>query len=274
MKRLHLHQLVKDRADFIESMTQKYDEELDLLQRTYDLGKEIVSSMSFEVPEPDVFKVIICIGCIRAVCGIESVAALTLLGNCADSVLVLRSIFDLAVNLMYIQKDYECRSRLYARYELIPMMNFLKRQHNNGLLANEEFQKKFDQARQELKRLDDEIHKVKPKLKLPTGNQWSGRSIKEMADEIGLGDAYSILYWILSSVSHSSGYSSHLYMEVRPNRALAKYYPNDEYAARVTRTTVLYSLKVISIADEYLKLNRGGPIETIGQRLGQLKYAP
>jgi len=265
VKTLHIHQLVETRSKFIDYISKELELELDLLESINKIGKEMVASIKLTPPEPDMFKVILFMACVRIVCASESVIVLSLCGNSADSRLILRSVFELLINILYIEKDPKARSLLYCRHEIIPVQKFLKSELEMVTQDKKKTETQLAYCDESLLKIDNEIHGIDPNLDIPKGINWSGKTVKEMAEEVGLKDVYSVLYWMLSSTTHSTGYSVQLYMKLNNNETIPRYYPNEDDTEKVTGSTAMYSLKILSTVNEYLKLERSKDLDELAE---------
>jgi hypothetical protein len=135
----------------------------------------------------------------------SSLYPLCVLGHCEDAAMIARRIFEVALQVAYLNAEdaeRETRGRQYLAYffHLVP----------NGILndpsltpeAKHEWQQLYDQAKPWLK-FD---RKGRPSL------SWSGLSIADLARRLGLHEAYDRDYRFLSNIVHVSSAGSMLRM--------------------------------------------------------------
>lgn len=118
-----------------------------------------------------------------------------------DSFILLRSLLEIIINLEYIKRNPQDRVKLYLEFDYITRKRLLD-------AGRKVYGDKFPGSEKddEIKELESNYQRVKNEY--PKKYQWSGRSIKEMASEVGLGDLYDLIYSHLSTYVHSSA-SSH-----------------------------------------------------------------
>jgi hypothetical protein len=125
---------------------------------------------------------------------------------------------------------------------------------------------------QELSRYNSEIQSQFPGLQIPPGNNWSGKQIREMAEDVDLGYEYDTMYWELSGITHSSASSSLFFLDPDPNekRVMPKFYPNDTISRRILRYSADYSLKIFKLVNERMGRGKESQFMQLESRLMKL----
>lgn len=128
-----------------------------------------------------------------------------------DAGILLRSLFELAVNALYIKDNAELAQK-YVDFEAIYVQRFLEDPNlkNRYMQVSENKLAETSEAAQRAR----EKHGYKGK------NRWSGKTIREMAEEVGLGgEAYASFYVLVSQLVHSTIGSATYYVKPYPNRS-------------------------------------------------------
>jgi hypothetical protein len=269
MKQIHINKLTKERSSFIKNVEVKYKNEFDILEQIYILGKSMSKQIKMKGTGGELWNGLLLVACIRTISGIESIVQLILLGNATDSALICRSIFDLLVNIRYIEQDIPLRSLLFGRFESNEYLKFLKRQIDYYPAQKENYTNKVNIKGNEIKTFDSDIKALDPKLKIPTGSKWSGKTIEVIAREAGLSFDYSLMYWKLSAISHSTSTSSMFYVRFNnSNNSLEPiYYPNDIIAREVTRPTAFFTLDILDVVNAHLSLGKELGIQQLKKKI-------
>ena len=127
MRKLSLNTVFNKRSGFIAGIEEKYKAELSLLDEIYDLGRSMSSEMTSSSRMQRLFEGILLFSCVRTVCAIESIVFLLALGNSAETALIFRSVFETLINILYIDKDPDRRSLLFARHEVSDALKYFNR---------------------------------------------------------------------------------------------------------------------------------------------------
>ncbi|MGE5484723.1 MAG: DUF5677 domain-containing protein [Ignavibacteriales bacterium] len=120
-----------------------------------------------------------------------------------DALMIARTIFENAINLAYINRRPEERSRRFLEFE-----------HVEEYRQIEALKKAFPGKRVvtagDEERITDEYEAVKHNYK---GASWSGETMHAMAMECGLGPQYALIYRLASGFVHGGPRSVHTYIE-------------------------------------------------------------
>lgn len=151
------------------------------------------------------------------------------IGYGEDAIILSRSLLENLINLAYIsnphqEKEREHHAKLFVNWLIID----LKRKRD-ALPSNDPIRPQLEQYLKEYENIGvnyDEINKLhqeecnnhKTKDKQSDKRFWSGLSIKNMAEEIGLLDPYyNKVYWMYSKIAHPHPGGSSSYMKPNPD---------------------------------------------------------
>ncbi len=189
-------------------LAQKYQDIFDLAQRA------ITESLNFIVGEKanTLERQVTLFHYIRAAYLLEAIYRLSIQGLATESMVLLRSLLNLYINIKWLTKD-DSKKRLerYADFEVI-----FKKLAIDTLLEHGEI---WD----EIKKPDFHIHdkdfkRVKKKYNLKNWRDffnWSGKTIYQMAKDknVNLKKEYKIIYGRLSSIEHTGPDSVRDYLD-------------------------------------------------------------
>lgn len=114
-----------------------------------------------------------------------------------DAAVLSRGLVENATNLVYIARDPEARTDLYLEYEYVARNRHVKMLESAGAFDLLGMRPQLAASREELRRLYESV-----KHKYPNENLWSGRTMRVMADEVGLASHYRYAYKFFSDLAH------------------------------------------------------------------------
>ena len=125
----------------------------------------------------------------------ESIELLVEHSMARESGMLLRSMFEATVNVMWISLDPVRRLQRYADYQPVSAKRYrdLQKRLDKPPTYTEEQAKEYDRLAEEAKRR----HGFK------SGENWSGKTLKQMAEEVGWLERYETAYRIYSEILHS-----------------------------------------------------------------------
>ena len=192
-----------------------------------------------------------------------------------DSQLILRSIFENLVNMKYIliQKDKKFWASRYIEYQYVCSLKYLER------IPDLPFDSTTKEYIEKLKsKCSDKLLTLKEKYGKNFGGQpktWSGKTIKEMADECGLILTYNLPYALWSDYHHANISSINLFAkEIEGDLIISEEFDKEVSAELVSFMNIfneindlinsLFNLGIESKINE-LKVRTGilGPISII-----------
>lgn len=128
----------------------------------------------------------------------KSFSAITILaakGFGEDAAVLSRSLVENATNLLYISEDPDTRTDLYLEYEYVARNRYVQMLEASGYL---DIDAGSQAARERLRDLYEMVRQ-----RYPNEFLWSGKSVRFMADEVGLGSHYRYAYKYFSDVAHA-----------------------------------------------------------------------
>lgn len=183
-----------------------------------------------------------------------SLYALCVLGHCEDAATIARRIFEIALQIGYLDSDEperENRGRQYLAYffHLVP----------KGILANPSLK---PEERRLWERLYDQNRRW---LKFSKGgnpsSNWSGLRIVDLASKLNMQHAYNEDYRFLSTIAHASSAGSLLGMEGGELQIT-----DDKAATPILVYGTRYMLAVIEVWNAYFKLIEASQMDTLRNR--------
>lgn len=140
----------------------------------------------------------------------EAIGLLISKGFGPEAGILLRSMLEVTINVMWICKDPEIRLARYADYRFFAIEQYrdlgerLIKEANWSTAIRERWDKKSKQREKENTLVKKEAESVKDQYGFKKRNHWSGMSLKNMANEVGWLHKYEAIYKIYSEVIHSS----------------------------------------------------------------------
>jgi hypothetical protein len=178
-----------------------------------------------------------------------------------DADILLRSLFEVVVNLKYISMDWQKRIELFIGYDYVQRQKLLDKLKTLG----DPLADKILQSSPEVVR---EVLNVYSKLRddYPNMLRWSNKSIEAMAKDVGLEKHY-IIYRVLSDHVHPSPRATLKYFSQGPAGIVVGPSPSDDDIARHLHTTCVYFLIICDHANELFALGFDGRIKEINGQL-------
>jgi len=133
----------------------------------------------------------------------EAIELLASRGFGREAGILIRSMFEATVNVMWIAQDPEQRLDRFAAYRYFAAEQYrdlrgrLPRQTKQSLEERKQYELEGEQIRQESQKAKDQYGFRREAL-------WSGKPLKEMARDVGWLSRYEAIYKIYSDVSHAN----------------------------------------------------------------------
>ena len=146
----------------------------------------------------------------------EALETLDYKGYGSEAGIVLRSMFEAVVNLMWISQDMEERIPRYTAYQVYDSQkyrDYATKQETQIGLSEKELQLR-DKLFSEL---SEQAKDMKEKYGFKPNKHWSGKSLREMCKDLGWIERYDTLYKIYSDIAHSNILASKDYISIEPN---------------------------------------------------------
>lgn len=200
----------------------------------------------------------------------EAIELLASRGFGREAGILLRSMFEATVNVMWIAQDPDVRLDRYAAYRYYAAEQYrdlgerLPHREEQPLEQRRQYEKESEQARQE-------ANKVKEQYGFRKGTYWSGKPLKEMAKEVGWLHRYEALYKIYSDIIHSNIGSSQDFVSSNESGAIFIYgrarFP---HAEPVLREAYCDLTVVFSLADAYAGLGMEAEIDKARENMNDI----
>ena len=193
---------------------------------------------------------------VRSLRLVRSVKILCMAGCATEANVLLRSLLNLTINIGWIvNKEVDKRVQRFVEFE--PVKKYL----------NGEKLKTFGSIPEEEKRKYSNFHKKDcedfmkkyhiENIGVLNTRGWSGKSISEMAKEIGAISDYQILYNMLSDLEHTGPHSASQFLERTETTRTMRLEPSEEGIANSLLTSLHYYIKVLEISLHIFDLEIG-----------------
>jgi hypothetical protein len=145
----------------------------------------------------------------------EAILLLATNGYGEDAIILTRSLFNLAVVISWIFKGPSQRLDAYAAYDVVSKAKLGRKivasQSTATIIPEvyELYQNRRSEWEDGERDFKDQYYSKRP--------GWSGKSIEEMANEVGLGGTYATFYTLASDIEHSNPASISNYLHDQPD---------------------------------------------------------
>jgi len=180
-----------------------------------------------------------------------------------DAGIILRSLFEIQVNAWYIGDD-EDRAQRYADFDAV---------YAYRLLEEPVFDYLSDKLNEDrVREIREECEKAQAKHNYKGSVSWSGKSIKTMAEDVGLGGGYASLYVLMSQLTHSTAGVMRDYVQedIQTSVIRVKLLPSDNLIREDLLNTLPLMLNVVKQWDMQFNLGIENRIAEIDSRIVEL----
>jgi hypothetical protein len=179
-------------------------------------------------------------------------------------------MFEAVVNLLWISKDPEIRLKRYTAYQLFDSQKYrditLKGNTTSNLSDAE-----IRRVENDFKQLYQDAQKIGEEFGFKPNKHWSGKSLKEMAKEIGWSERYDFLYKIYSDITHSNILSLRDYVSVYSSGSMhVNIQPQVEHSKACLAEAHLYLVTAFGFLDAFLDLNMEAVIDKAFLRMPKI----
>jgi len=192
----------------------------ELIKLNEDICKLVDDTFTRKLTLSTEAKQITAIGLAKAYKTLQAILLLCKAGYGQDAGILLRSLFNLTVNVLYINKDPVNRAKRYIGYGNILRQKIAKTPTLSDIMG------KLDECT--LNEIDREVERAKETYKYNRSG-WSDKSIKDMAKEVGLESGYDTAYVLMSSIEHSDARSADHYVSIGPTGVTLDPSPSTRY---------------------------------------------
>ena len=200
----------------------------------------------------------------------EAIELLASRGFGREAGILLRSMFEATVNVMWIAQDPDARLDRYAAYRYFAAEQYrdlgerLPRREEQPLEQRRQYEKESEQVRQE-------ANKVKEQYGFRKGTYWSGKTLKEMAKEVGWLPRYEAIYKIYSDVMHANiGSSQDFVSSSESGTIFIQRNARFPHAEPVMREAYCYLTVALSLADAYAGLGMEEEIDKAVKKVSDI----
>jgi len=172
---------------------------LELLKQLESLAEEMLRARTGG--EASAFQVVSLGFLARSWRDLQGVLLLCREGLTEQGLVVARSIWEAAVTLEYIRRAPEERARLYIEYDPVLRWRMLqKAERNPELKASAALLEARESRKQEFEQLHQQFRAVRDKY--PNTRYWSGKSLRALAQDLGVEGDYDFVYSWISEQAH------------------------------------------------------------------------
>lgn len=184
----------------------------------------------------------------------ESILLLAQRGLGQDAAILARSIYEAAINALWMAKDLENRMQQFKDYEYISAMNYrrsVRKWPGRDPDAHRLIEQDFSRDEAEVSR---KAREAKKKWNLTNKPNWSGTSFKKMVDELQQGEWY-MMYQVLSDLTHSGVGAAREYIQQNPGGGvIIDFGPNHQHSAGALQLAYMSLVGATQVADMMLHL--------------------
>ncbi|MFQ5787404.1 MAG: DUF5677 domain-containing protein [Thermodesulfobacteriota bacterium] len=182
---------------------------------------------------------------VRSIKLLQGIYTLCESGNGIEATILLRSLLNLYINLKWLtQEDIENRMTRFAEFEVIYKKLTMDKLKESRLLENKVPSNDYSVH-------DKDFETVKTKYNLKSDWDlfyWSGKSIRQMAEDLGLERDYYVVYGYLSKIEHTSPSSVRSYLDDSIEGVITiSVGPSEDYVAISLITSPQYFLPIKKI---------------------------
>jgi hypothetical protein len=193
----------------------------------------------------------------------ESIKLLCLNGFADDASILTRSLFEMVIDLLYVDQERGARARLYCEYEIIQKIKLHEKLKKN----EDSWSKRILESKNEsqLEEALKEYERVKKNY--PEPDKWSGKSKKKMAKDIGMEWQYEFVYHILSGIAHTGPNAVSHYMSYKDDGSIEFLSSQQKDIERVWNTSCIYFLILLDRFNDAFGLGLDEEIKKIDAQL-------
>jgi hypothetical protein len=183
----------------------------------------------------------------------QAITKLARSGFGEDAAILARSLLNLVINALWIYQDPKVRISAYLDYDSVLRAKLGRKIIQNPSLLGSNFQKRLP----EIKRTQPQLEAEEKKAKAQHGYNrqgWSAKSIRDMAKDVDLINAYDTAYTLSSNLEHSNARSTDSYVTEGPDGLDIDAAPGPRYVLQSLATAHQLLLLIAQLADETLAL--------------------
>lgn len=257
-----------------QALLKKYKDFFDLNNRLFQLAKDMVETnkITSDTALHDVMAFLFA----KAHKTFWAIDILTQRGFGQDAATLTRSLFELLVTAKYLARGEEGLVNKYSYFDNIlhkKLIDKYKKDIKKGKISLSAECQALLSDKEKMEEVEKSYRDAEPYFK---GNQrkdtWSGKTIKEMAEEVGLYHEYHYVYWLLSHQVHSSPISMRDYISLSGGEMECESGPSKRSLRKeVISYSFIFFLGVLAVVNQTFQLNLETQISGIEKSINALQ---
>lgn len=191
-----------------------------------------------------------------------------------DAAILARSLVELSLSTVYIAEDKTgAAAQRYFEYDFVIRDEMYKYLSNNDELKAE-LERRIDGSGnqeatiEEVQKKAEEVRAGYTKDELRRKN-WSGKSIREIAEAVGREDIYKTAYALQCSLSHSDASIANNYVKEDGDGYMMDVAPSENWVAQTLVVSIDFFLALIKTWNEAFKLGLDEKLEDLEKRYAE-----
>lgn len=188
--------------------------------------------------------------------------------------MMLRSMFEATVNAVWISKDIDTRMKRYHYYQYFAAQQYQNLADKRGIIKNSSSIREDASHKKTIKQIAEEVGwREMEKYGFKKNTPWSGRNLKQMAEDLGLGwlERYETVYKIYSDVTHAGAVSGRDYFSQSDSGVTTiTVSPQWEHCHLCLTEAYLYLTMTFSVADACVDLGLDKQLDIAISRLPKI----
>jgi hypothetical protein len=184
-----------------------------------------------------------------------------------DAAILTRSLLNLVINARWINQAPEERIPAYIKYEHVLIARLNRKIVEDPRLVGRDSLDPRTEFKNKQAGLDAEAREAEKRHGY-NHHGWSGKSIRDMAIELGMTIDYDSLYTLASDLEHSDVASVDDYMTLSPDgRVFVSGNPSENWVRESLFSAHLLLIAIAKLADNILDLGIGAQLVTADEKV-------
>lgn len=215
------------------------------------LGGAMESTRVEIITSPE--KALVCLFLGKAYKTHQAITKLARSGFGEDAAILARSLLNLVINALWIHQNPSVRVSAYIDFDTVLRARLGRKIIQNPSLLGSQFQNRLSGIKSTQPQLEAEEKKAITKHGYKRG-VWSGKTIRDMAEDVGHINAYDSAYTLMSNLEHSNATSTDAYITEGPDGLTIGVAPGPNYVRESLATAHHLLLLIARLADRILEL--------------------
>ena len=195
----------------------------------------------------------------------KSILMLASEGFGEDAAILTRSLLNLVINALWLNQDWEARLPAFIEHDWVQRAKLGRKFIANPRLLGADSDERLVQIQNTQPQIEAEERRAKQRYKYK-GSNWSSKTIRDMAKDVGLLDAYDTAYGLLSNLVHSNARSANDYVTESTEGFNVDVEPNPNYVRESLLTAHHLLLRMVTLANDVLELGIVSEVEGAKRR--------